>query len=386
MTDERDIRKQQETWLRLQGLALLIPGRRRIARIIASATPLLLCLSLIVAATTVIESALNVDNVDLEQIELNETQALMFLIGFGLLLVSIPAAIGYHFWQRRRRLITQLVGAAIIAFIWLGGLGLLGISLGSPEDGWQLKFSERLLVIAVTYLLVYWELPSIIRWAGTRVWRELPSLAPMIARVLPFLLLAQLLVFFTNEIWQLAYSLSSAKMWAVNGVLLLPVLILIGSATVDALRDQIDRDEPFRPELLVGTPFEGMPDATRGSKLRVGEAINLWLLPVVAQLIQVGMFVVLLCAFFLCFGAVALSPAVIAEWTNKPEVRMVWLGINLPIDRTMFRVSLILATFSGLSFAASNVTDENYRKIFLDPVIDEMQLNLAARHAYCTKA
>lgn len=67
---------------------------------------------------------------------------------------------------------------------------------------------------------------------------------------------------------------------------------------------------------------------------------------------------------------------------GEPPVRMVWLGISLPIDLTMFRVSLLLSTFSGLSFAASNITDASYRDVFLAPIIDDMERGLAALRRY----
>lgn len=388
VTKQRSASRDQETWLRRHGLALLIPGRRRLPRVLSGATPLLVFLIVALAGIAMVDNAFGtIENVDAEDVILTGAQTTQFFVGLGIAVLALPAAIGYQFWQRHRSRLTQTIGAAIVAVVWLGGLSLLGLGLDYASiEGMQVTVTDRLVVMACAYLVVYFELPSIIRWAGSRVWSELRMLAPMIARVLPFLLLAQLLVFFTNEIWQLAYSLSSVKMWLVNGILIVPIVLLVVSDTRNALRQHLNRGEPFRPELLAGTPFEGLPDAGRRTKLAIGETVNLVLLPLVAQLIQIALFIGLLCVFFVCFGAVALNPALIAEWTNKPAVRMVWLGINLPIDRTMFRVSLILAVFSGLSFAASNATDESYRKIFLAPIIDEMELNLAARHVYRGRA
>ncbi|MDO4716873.1 MAG: hypothetical protein Q4B08_04830 [Propionibacteriaceae bacterium] len=117
-------------------------------------------------------------------------------------------------------------------------------------------------------------------------------------------------------------------------------------------------------------------------KLRLSERINLLLLPMAAQLIQVGLFSLLVCLFFVGLGSVALNPKLISDWTSKPPVCMSWMGFSLPIDSTMFQVSLILATFSGLSFAALNITDESYRDVFLAPIVNEMELNLAARRIY----
>lgn len=365
---------QQEDWLRRNGLPLLIPARRRVTRLIPGIAPFLLFCLLIAFGTRLLMSAFPsfsdaANQMALEEIELNPDQVIQISIAFLFFLFALPASLIYQFWQRRRSHLTRWIAGGTVSLSWL--------FIPNAAVPW----SERCFLLVVAALLVHWEFPSIIRWAGSRVLGSLSFLGPMIARVLPLLLLAQLLVFFTNEIWQLAYQLSRAQMWAVNGILLIPVAILIWSDTRDALKKHLDRGE-HRPALLVGTPFEALPDAGRSAKLRISEGVNLLLIPMVAQLIQVLMFIIVLCGFFIAFGSVSLSPDLIAEWTGKPPVRMVWLGIGLPIDLTMFRVSLILATFSGLSFVASNVTDESYRRVFLGPIIDEMELSLEARHVY----
>lgn len=48
----------------------------------------------------------------------------------------------------------------------------------------------------------------------------------------------------------------------------------------------------------------------------------------------------------------------------------------------MFRVCLILALFSGISFAASTLSDSLYRSLFLGRIAEEMRRNIAARHRY----
>lgn len=386
MTISPALRLEQEAWLRRNGLPLLIPARHRIARVIYAAAPALLMLVLLASAVTVIDHAIVVEEgIDLEDIveRLDDAQLTEFALGLIIGICSIPASIGYQIWQRRRHRTTKMIGGLVIALLWMSGVGLL--ASGLSEDFFSplsVPFWGRALTLLGLYLLTFWEAPSIVRWAGARVLRELSTLGPMIARVLPFLLLAQLLVFFTNEIWQLAASLNSPRVWALNGILILPILILVGSHCVEALRREFHRSEIFRGDLLKGTPFEGLPAIDKPRQLRKGEGVNLLLLPMLAQLIQIGLFIALLCLFFLGFGSVAVDGSVIATWTGKPSVRMTWLGIKLPIDLTMFRVSLMLAVFSGLSFAASNTTDEQYRKIFLNPIIDEMELNLAVRRVY----
>lgn len=374
-------RRDREGWLRRQGLPLLIPSVYRAIRVFRAASPFVLLALLVGTALALIDAQLGqVANLDLEDIVLPTSAWVIIAIALLLFVLAIPLAIAFHYWFRRRRVYTQNAIAGVLLFLYLGGLAIVGVTTDSGF-GLQLPIGDRILILVGIYLIVFIELPAIVRWASVRVVREFGSLGPMVGRVLPFLLLSQLLVFFTNEIWQLAYRLDAGRMWLVNAILVLPIVILVVSASVDALRDELATTEPWDPTLLHGTPFEGEED--RGMpRLRVGDWINLILVPMAVQLIQIALFVALICCYFVLLGSIALSPELMSNWTGQPPVRMVWLGINLPIDRSMFRVSLILAVFSGLSFAASNVTDPNYRRIFLQPVMDEMRRNLAILHVY----
>ncbi|MDO5093553.1 MAG: hypothetical protein Q4D79_09070 [Propionibacteriaceae bacterium] len=357
----------QEAWLRQEGLALIVPGPRRVRRIVIGTAPFVVLLILLALGNDIILDLFR-DGEDLESI--SHSQAGPALLGALLSVLSLPAAVLYHFWQRRRTHITRLIAAALVTITWLV------LSIGS-----DFGVASRLTLLLTAGLAVYFEVPSITRWAGATVLRSLSLLGPMVAHVLPFLLLAQLLVFFTNEIWQLAYSFSKPTMWAVTGFLFAPTVVLTASQSAASLKEHLDRNA-LTPGVLDGTPFEDLPDLGAPRRMRLAERINLLVLPTAAQLIQVLLFIGLLTIFFVAFGSVALKPEVISMWTGSPPVRMVWLGISLPIDRTMFRVSMLLSTFSGLSFAASNITDKSYRDVFLAPIVDDMEKGLAALRRY----
>ena len=87
---------------------------------------------------------------------------------------------------------------------------------------------------------------------------------------------------------------------------------------------------------------------------------------------------------FATFGAIALTPDLIERWSGAAPRELTLVGVGLPMDHAMFRVCLVLALFSGLSFAASTLLDQRYRGVFLGRVADEVRRNLAARHRYRT--
>ncbi len=313
-------------------------------------------------------AAENLEDAALEDLRLTADQQAGFTWGIVIMALSIPAAVIYQLWQRSRPVWLQRSLAAVLVLAWL----IVCINLDASV------VEAFLVVVALGF--IYLEAPSMLRWAGATVVRSLTLLGPMVAHVLPFLLLAQLLVFFTEEMWGMAYSFSKARMWAVCGLLFAPTVMLTWSQSSRALKTHLDHHSDGGP-LLRDTPFAEVEN-TNNKPLRLGERINLALLPTIAQLIQVLLFVGIVFAFFLAFGSVALTPELISKWTGHPPIRMIWLGISLPIDLTMFRVSMMLAVFSGLSFAASNATDGNYREMFLAPIVDNMERGLAARHRY----
>jgi hypothetical protein len=94
---------------------------------------------------------------------------------------------------------------------------------------------------------------------------------------------------------------------------------------------------------------------------------------------------VLVFALFMVFGALTVRQSVVAAWLGRPPTTGVLFGVELPVSNALVQVSLFLAVFSGLYFAASAATDPHYRKSFFDPLIAEVRLCLAAREVYLAR-
>ncbi len=202
------------------------------------------------------------------------------------------------------------------------------------------------------------------RWSLRRSRQELPALGPMIVRVLPVLMLAVLFLFFNAEIWQVAAGLDGARTAAVATVLAgLAVSIVIVTAR-DELRQMIGERADRHP-------------------LRPGERINLTLIPVAAQLSQVAIFAAMMWLFFVLFGWLSISDTVAKAWISHAPTPFEALGVALPVTTELLKVAAILATFCGLSFAASSGSDATYRAAFLDAILQETRDNLDGRDVYC---
>jgi len=91
---------------------------------------------------------------------------------------------------------------------------------------------------------------------------------------------------------------------------------------------------------------------------------------------------VVMLTFFIAFGTLAISDPVAASWMGRAPDAIAFLDVPLGVSVELLRVSLILASFCALSFAASASTDRAYRAAFLEPILREARVNLVAQHAY----
>lgn len=372
-------RLARERWLRERGLPLIIDRRRRASGLLVRATPMLVGLTLVALAALFADRAVaGFDSVD--EVELTGSVVVWLLAALVTAVCAIPAWLLTARLIRGRTRTTRVITAAVVLVVWFFGLAVVGALITSAAN-LQVSWWERIVGLAIVLAMYYFEVPSVARWGAARAWRELSSMGHMIARVLPVLMITMLLVFFTNELWQVMVGSSSARVWAINGFIAALIVILVVTATVDTLQAETGSRREFDAALLADTPFAGYTGG-QTRPLRLGEQINLAAAPAAIQLVQVAIFVLLLHAFFVSFGSVALTQDLIRTWTGQASINLHMVGLDWPIDRTLWRVSLLLSTFSGLSFAASNITDDYYKRVFLAPVLDELRVNLAARDAY----
>lgn len=378
--DPRPALVTQEQWLRRSGLPFVIPARRRLAGLLPRASAVLITFTFLAFALLVADAAVSAGTViRLSDLTQHPTVLAWLGVATALALCAIPAGLLYGRWQRRRSLAARLVWAGVVWFLWLIGLSAAAALTGA-RFGLHLAIEWRLGLLVLAVTLAFLELDQIVGWAARRSLHELAAAVPAVARILPILLLTVLLAFFTGELWQIAATISKARMWALGLFLVALIVVIVLPATLDMLDDEDAEEEGVA--LLCGTPFEGV--APTPGRLSLGERCNLLTVSMAVQAVQIALFVVLTFGVFAVFGAITLTPELITRWSQAPAHSLVWLGVELPMDWSMFRVCLILALFAGVSFAASTLMDQLYRGLFLDRVAAEVRRNVAARHCYRT--
>ncbi|MGH8919673.1 MAG: hypothetical protein ACRD0H_15310, partial [Actinomycetes bacterium] len=306
------------------------------------------------------------------------------------ILVGLPVLLAWLVVRalRPRSQRVQLVVAIVVTVmdVVVGTVTLPAVLFaGEPTPGppllwWALSIASVLVML----VLIRFGGGAILLWALRRALRQISRIGTMAARVLPLLILVVIFIFFTGELWQVLNRLTRAQMWAVVGFL---ALIAVGFVTatfsdeLPGLRARSRTSAEVRAK-VAGTPLEGATEAAV-PRLSWPERVNVVLVLFVAQAMQIVVFTVLMFVFFVVFGALVITPdgqtALLGDQTSPPGTLF---GIPIGLSNAMLHVSLFLAAFSGLSFAASTTAEEPYRGTFFNPLLDEVALSLAARDAY----
>ena len=178
--------------------------------------------------------------------------------------------------------------------------------------------------------------------------------------------------------------ISRGRLWAGIGFLLLIAGAFLISSTLAEVR-QLASDPTAladTPDRLAGTPFEGVPDAT-DIRITRPERLNAVFVVAMTQMVHVLTVAVMTGAVFFILGMILVSPAVLDAWTRgtgRPDGQV--LGMTLPIPDSLIQTTMLLTAITFMYLAAKAVTDAEYRSQFLDPVIDDVRLNVVALGRY----
>ncbi|WP_143115111.1 hypothetical protein [Austwickia chelonae] len=388
-----------EAWIRARGLPQVLTRRSRSRALLRRVSALLSAMTVInvlwLLAASVVDGVQETE----DGLVREEDEVAFILSGFLVLggpILALPVGLGIGWLLRALPNSGSKLLAVIIGLIHL----LLPPVMGKEIDGdsffisllWQ--FSLLVILLFLTYIGV----GNVLVWSLKRSVSQATALGAMIARVLPVFLVVVLFFFFNAEIWQVAAGIDYGRTFGVGMVLLVLALLVVVVTALDEMHtmfhkhesrneaefsyaESVENEQRMR-SLLRGTPFASVSMPRLRPPLRVSERVNLQLVAIAAQVIQVFLFTMLMGVFFTFFGQMAITDAVAKTWISSVPEPMMVAGFKLPFSSVHFKVSFLLACFSGLSFAASSNSDETYRKSFLDPVLAENEVNLAIRDAY----
>ena len=249
-------------------------------------------------------------------------------------------------------------------------------------------------LLVVAYVVVSFGLLPMLVWAGAYSVNQIALIGRLVGRILPMLLLFSAFLFLNAEVWQVAHDFTwpyYAIVVGVIGVISLGSVAarvpseLVGLARFESWEQVcwlIDEcDSPLAPARQPADfAVAAVPPLDRMDR------VNLGLLMFVAQAVRVVLVGVVIGAFYVAFGLLAVREATIVSWvasdTLDPLSRFGLFDSELVLTWELLAVSGFIATLSALQFAVSTVTDKTYREHFYDDMANEAREVLATRALY----
>ena len=239
-----------------------------------------------------------------------------------------------------------------------------------------------LLALAGPFLLIGFMLRSLLQTVLRR--------GSSMLQVVPLLLVALTLSFFSTEVWQTIGRLHGLPLVLTT---LLFVALAAAFATrqgrldLDALAVFADANElrAALPGRLANRLLDRTFDAAAVPRLRRRERANLVVISVLSQVITAAVIAVIAFAFFVALGVLAVDTNALVSWLgHAPRVVASWrvAGHQYVLTNELVRVSAFLGAFTGFYFIVSSSTDARMRADLTSGHERHVRACLAARHAY----
>jgi hypothetical protein len=363
-----------ETWFLQRGLPSVLTRQARWRRLWRRSAPVLAGYATVAACITVIDIAAGGQAIDIDD---DPTPIQLLILAVLAAIVPLALAVGWlvsHIESPpgRRGAATAAVVVAVVCAL--------------PNNSWADRIEDvatTLQVTALTSVLIGLGVGSMLGWAVRLTVSHLASAGALVTRALPVVLLT-VLVFFNGYVWSMATKIGRDRMWLVVGFMVLIAIAFLFTGVIErarpVLNDRSTRDSDAAR--LADTPFAAMADPVTGDPLRGGERANVIFVVMASQITQIATVAIVTAAIFFVMGLLVLSPEVLATWTANGTDQGTWFGMTLPVPQALIHVTMFLGALTFMYVSARSVGDGEYRKTFLDPLVDDLRLNLVARNRY----
>lgn len=241
---------------------------------------------------------------------------------------------------------------------------------GLISGHWGIALSTALFNLALLLLIlgvVGFGLVHIVWWAASRFFDELSRSLGLLAKAVPLLMIFSLILFLTPELWQVFATLPDASL-----AIMVALFVLLGTGFLVA---RLPREVA---SLEAATGVGGPP-------LRPRQRFNVGLVLFVSQSLQVLVVSLAVAVFFVVFGLLTIDAALISDWIKTPSESLFGFrlgGREAQLTVELLKVAIAIASFTGLYFTISMLTDDLYRREFLTRITDEMKRTFTRRAAY----
>ncbi|OBG71165.1 MULTISPECIES: hypothetical protein [unclassified Mycobacterium] len=256
------------------------------------------------------------------------------------------------------------------------------VGCGLIESG-PLPLLRHAVIVAAVLLMAGCGVGSVLAWAVRMTIEHLSTVGTLAVRALPIVLLTAL-VFFNTYVWLMAANIGGER-------LALAIVFLLGIASAFVVSKTVERVRPLLrapaapPEDSVdldGTPFAAMPDTRGAAPLRRVERLNVVFLLATSQLIEIVVVAAVGATMYLILGLIILTPPLLKEWTHTGSTTSTVFGLTFPAPDSLIHMCLFLGALTFMYISARAVDDAEYRAMFLDPLLADLRVALAARTRY----
>ncbi|MCB9010825.1 MAG: hypothetical protein H6531_03210 [Actinobacteria bacterium] len=254
----------------------------------------------------------------------------------------------------------------------------------------------QVAILAVVFVVTSYGIVPMMRWAVAHFLRRLTTLASLMVRVLPLMLVFSLFLFVNAEVWQVADDMRLAYF-----VIIMSAFAVIGLAfiawSIDGETGDIARLESWDEAAALAADSPMASACPRGQArpevppLSRAERANLLMVLIVSRLAPVIIVTAGVFVLYLGFGLLAIREDVILAWIGAdrlPASSVLWegsfLGGDVVLTRALLYVAGLISVISGLQFAVSLATEPAVRTGFAGEVVHEVREAIAARAAYLT--
>ncbi|BBY28996.1 integral membrane protein [Mycolicibacterium sediminis] len=259
------------------------------------------------------------------------------------------------------------VAVAVVASVIQGGPShLLGVAI----------------VVAIVVASTATGVGAVLGWAVRLTVAQAAAMGDLFLRSLPVVLLT-VVVFFNTYVWLMAATISQTRLW-------LAVLLLTAVTAAFVVSTSASRVRPMLSSLdgaddshdLSGTPFAGVPDPPTVAPLNRAERVNVVVVLAAAQMAHLLIVAVCTSAIYFALGLIVLSPAVLQKWTGNGSTDGTVLGMTVPVPQSLLNMTLILCALTFMYVSARSVGDDEFKRDFLTPLIEDLHVTLIGRNRH----
>jgi len=329
-----DMLKQSNIWFRKQGVPLIIPARQRALDAFPRSVPWILWAGIMHICYIFLRDLLIFVVEDVKGSLPNYIKALtsdsalsnevLPVLVLGGIFLIMPVISGVFITLAHKLMVRTpqwvQITTGILTVLFAGMLFTAGVFASNTLDGLDFVYDGGqvfpLIVIGI-YLAIFLGVDTVLGWSLKHAIHQLASLPPMIAKVLlPVLMVSVLFIFVNADLWKLANGLSFPRAWAVLGLMgLLAVFVVVTTSLERTARllgrsrgDDIARfsDNDYEhAAALEGGIWNTAQDWVDEKKilehrpLKIAPWSNLIIIPMIGQIIQATLFMLLVFGFFM---------------------------------------------------------------------------------------